>query len=203
MKSKITKTVVEPVDEVEDRITEAEQEILIAEFNYAAQSAFQANEDRVRVFGFVVANIATIISALFAQVTIISISENLFKVILIVLSIIGALLIMQIARLRSAWIESVRTMNSIKEFFIVNSYNKDFAKVFRWNNQTVPSATKVASISFLVTLIIAFIDTISFGYGILLFLDGVELNLSFLLTLVASLSFFMIQLYAWAKIAKR
>lgn len=137
MKSKITKTVVEPVDEVEDRITEAEQEILIAEFNYAAQSAFQANEDRVRVFGFVVANIATIISALFAQVTIISISENLFKVILIVLSIIGALLIMQIARLRSAWIESVRTMNSIKEFFIVNSYNKDFAKVFRWNNQTV------------------------------------------------------------------
>ena len=58
----------------------------------------------------------------------------------------GTSTIVQLARLRAAWHESMLAMNQLKEFMI--SQNKDISKAFRWTSRTLPPKYKKASISF-------------------------------------------------------
>src|SRR3972149_2672249 len=101
-------------------------EILKAEYNYIANTVFQANEDRSRVASFYFVSVgslmAAILSTLFSAGNLKNISLA-FSGLFLVLTILGALTLAQLARLRAAWHESVQAMNAIKDFYI--KHNKE------------------------------------------------------------------------------
>ncbi|MBE7534481.1 MAG: hypothetical protein HS124_01950 [Anaerolineales bacterium] len=126
-------------------------EILKEEFNYIAQTAAQANEDRARVSSFYFVSVGSLIAALFgAQFLNLDVLALEFKLaisaVFFLLTLLGVSVILQLARLRLAWYESALAMNQIKEFAV--EHNHDLAEAFRWTTRTLPPRYKTASISF-------------------------------------------------------
>ena len=58
----------------------------------------------------------------------------------ILLTLLGTSTIMQLARLRAAWYESMLAMNQLKDYMM--SENKALVKAFRWKTSTLPSKYK-------------------------------------------------------------
>jgi Na+/melibiose symporter-like transporter len=141
-------------------------EILKAEYNYIANTVFQANEDRSRVASFyfvtVGSLVAAILSTLFSAGNVKNISLS-FSGLFLVLTVLGALTLAQLARLRAAWHESAQAMNQIKDFYIEN--NKEIEPAFKWRLNTLPKTDKPYSIANLmaveVTLLSAITSTVS------------------------------------------
>ena len=96
-------------------------DILTAEFNYIAQTATQANEDRAKITSLYFVTVGTLVAAIFgASVTSFDASIQLsvriaFTIIFLALSLHSLLTILQLVRLRLAWVESAHAMNSVKE----------------------------------------------------------------------------------------
>jgi hypothetical protein len=91
-------------------------ELLAAEFDYIAQTAIQANEDRARVSSFYLIAVGSLLAALFStqffDPTSPSQTVNLmFSGLFALLMLLGASTVMQLARLRAAWHESALAMN--------------------------------------------------------------------------------------------
>ncbi len=171
-------------------------EILIAEFNYAAQTAFQANEDRVRVFGYIIASLGTILAAIIVPNINSNIDTRIFGVIFLGLTIVGIFFLFQLSRLRIAWIESVRTMNQIKDYYIANHKEIDLYKAFKWRTSTIPASNKIWSLAFLLAASIISINTLSIGIACYLFNTGI------LFAVVTSLLFILLQILLWNKLIK-
>ena len=138
--------------------------ILVAEFEYIAQTAFQANEDRARASEFFLISFGTLLAAvLTAQFTDVE-AQFLYRLFIILFSVVtiwGALTILQLARLRQAWLESVRAMNTIKDAVITES--PALGPFFRWRTQTIPRAYKPWSVGFLLALQVALVSGIASG----------------------------------------
>ena len=129
----------------------ATDEFLTEEYEYIAQTAAQANEDRARVSSFyliaVGSLIATIFGTQFFDPDFFTQSVRfMFSSIFLLLTLMGTSTIVQLAKLRAAWHESMLAMNQLKDFMI--SQNKDISKAFRWTSRTLPPKYKKASISF-------------------------------------------------------
>ena len=93
-------------------------EIILAEYNYISETAFQADEDRARVSQFFFVTFGTFIAALVSsQMENVDIQQlyTAFVIVFVFIFILGILTISQLARLRQAWRESVMAMNQIKE----------------------------------------------------------------------------------------
>lgn len=95
-------------------------EILVAEFEYIAQSAFQAHEDRARVTTFYLVSVGSFLAAVLgAQVDVLDTPFYVaFAALFLVLSVMGWLTLLQLVRLRLAWFESVKAMNTVKDFYV-------------------------------------------------------------------------------------
>ena len=96
-------------------------EILLAEYGYIAQSAFQAGEDRARVTSFYLVSVGTLVAAFLSsqlQKGIQPAVYGAFSALFFVLSLAGLFTILQLVRLRGSWHESIQAMNQIKEFYI-------------------------------------------------------------------------------------
>jgi hypothetical protein len=150
-------------------------EILVAEFNYIAESAFQANEDRARVWQYYLATVATFVVALFGMKEIpyewIRLVRMAFGVAFVMLAMVGYLTLQQLIRLRSAWIESARAMNQIKDFY---ADRLDLAAAFRWRTTTLPKAGKKDSLAFLLALTVVLVD--AFALMLALSFFGLAIN---------------------------
>jgi hypothetical protein len=132
------------------------QEMLAAEFNYIAQTAFQANEDRARSAQFFLISFATFLAAIFSsQVEGVAtpVIYTVFAVVFVLLTIFGAATILELARLRQAWLESVRAMNAIKAALIAEAPGLEAS--FRWNISNLPAAYKPWSVGFLIVVQVA------------------------------------------------
>lgn len=137
-------------------------EILKAEYDYIANTVFQANEDRSRVTSFyfvtVGSLVATILGALFSE-------DNLqgaalaFSGLFLILTILGGLTLAQLARLRAAWHESAQAMNVIKDFYI--KHNKEIEPAFKWKSKTLPPTDKPFSIANLMAFEVAILSAIT------------------------------------------
>ncbi|MGD2249676.1 MAG: hypothetical protein PVF58_14810 [Candidatus Methanofastidiosia archaeon] len=135
-------------------------EILCREFEYAAQSAFQANEDRVRVFNYYLATMGTMIAAsVFADLTN-SMYLEVFGLAIGILAILGFIFVLKLIKLRMSWKESVQAMCKIKEYYIEN-YDESLKKAFEWKSKTIPSVGKINSVAFLMGLIIMTLSSAS------------------------------------------
>jgi hypothetical protein len=135
-----------------DRLTP--DEILSTEFEYIAQTAFQAHEDRARVTTFYLISAGTFVAAILgAQVDDLAQPFNLaFAALFAVLSAMGLLTLLQLVRLREAWFESVTAMNQIKEYYVEHLTGDDLQSAFRWRMKTIPSKFKRWSVAYLLAL---------------------------------------------------
>ena len=147
-------------------------ELLAAEFNYIAQTAIQANEDRARVSSFYLIAVGSLVAAMFGaqyiDTTFLSIDVNiLFSGLFLLLTLMGTSTIMQLARLRSAWYESALAMNQLKDYMM--NQNATLKQAFRWKTSTLPSKYKKDSISYYQAVEVALISGLMLGAAIFFF----------------------------------
>jgi hypothetical protein len=136
-------------------------DILIAEFNYIASTAFQANEDRARVSNYYLmtagAAVAAILGAKIEGVARTAIHWG-FAVVFGALAFIGLPTVLQLARLRSAWMASAKAMNKIKDYYKDICPDAHLEEAFAWTGETLPSPAKRDSVAFLLALSVIMID---------------------------------------------
>ena len=154
-------------------------DILIAEYEYIADTAKQANEDRSRVASFYFVSVGSIVAAIlgtqFAKDNLKSVSVA-FSILFFVLTLLGTLTIAQLARLRAAWHESIEAMNQIKDFYIKKFPETESA--FKWRIRTIPPTDKPYSIANLIALEVALLGALTTAaafYFILFALEEVTL----------------------------
>ncbi len=181
-------------------VTEIDQnEILLAEFNYAAQSATQSNEDRARVTALYFVTVGTLVAAIFG----ISIEPRdsltlhnlhlIFLIVFQVLSIHSVLTILELVRLRLAWIECARTMNEIKDYYISTVAAPKLELAFRWRTWTIPPAFKLNSVSSLMAVQVAVLGGITFGSS-LFFIGLIRQQILWTYIVIAASIFFFLQM---------
>lgn len=179
-------------------------ELLAAEYNYIAQTATQANEDRARVSSFYLIAVGSLVAALFGTQFLdpefFSRTINLmFSGLFILLTLLGTSTIMQLARLRAAWYESMLAMNQLKDFMI--SQNQVLVDAFRWKTSTLPSKYKTSSVSYYQAVEVAMIGGLMFGAATF-FLQQAFLAiglLNWILSAIAGLGIIYIQLYVYKR----
>ncbi|MEJ5241039.1 MAG: hypothetical protein WHS87_07560 [Anaerolineales bacterium] len=148
-------------------------EILIAEFEYIAASAFQANEDRSKATSFFVVSVGSLIATIFgAQLGGGAMQFPrallfILTVVFLVLSLFGVLTLLQLARLRLAWHEAARAMNQIKSFYL--AHFPDLEAAFRWREETLPPPWKTESISFYMALEVSLVTGMTFAAAVFFF----------------------------------
>jgi hypothetical protein len=147
-------------------------EILIAEYEYIAQTVFQANEDRARVTSFYFVTVGSLIAAILGtqfmgdSLTLFSLAFGIFFT---VLTGLGALTIAQLARLRAAWHESVQAMNTIKDFYL--KHHPEYETAFKWRMKSIPPTDKPFSIANLMTVEVALLSGLTTGAAAFFFLQ--------------------------------
>jgi len=180
-------------------------EILIAEYNYITQTVFQANEDRARVASFYLVSFGGFIAALFSAQF--NFSANLtqlvnwgFAGLFLALAIMGYLTLLQLARLRNAWFESVRAMNQIKEYYI--SKFPSLKSAFAWRGHTTPTKFKVNSVGFYMVVQVVLLGGISLGAAVYFVIQAISENILLWPGIVVGVIFTMLQLYQYRKMLK-
>ena len=152
-------------------------ELLAAEYNYIAQTASQANEDRARVSSFYLIAVGSLIAALFGTQFFMSGSFDptvsiMFSGLFLLLTLLGVSTVMQLARLRAAWHESMLAMNQLKDFMVQQS--PELASAFRWKTSTLPSKYKTNSVSYYQAVEVALIGGLMSGAGIFFLLEALS-----------------------------
>jgi len=144
-------------------------ELLAAAYNYIAQTASQANEDRARVSSFYLIAVGSLIATIFGtqffdpqffSKTVKFMFSGLFAL----LTLMGTSTIVQLAQLRSAWYESMLAMNQLTDFMVVQK--KELSKAFRWKTDALPSKYKKNSISYYQAREAAVISGLTFGAAV-------------------------------------
>jgi hypothetical protein len=183
-------------------------ELLAAEFDYIAQTAAQATEDRARVSSFYLIAVGSLIAAMFGT-QFLDLKSSLpqtvnlmFSGLFLLLTLLGTSTIMQLARLRVAWYESMLAMNQLKDYMIKE--NKTLAKAFRWQSNTLPPKYRTNSVSYFQALEVALISGLMLGASMFFFLQAfftIELFHWLVAILAGGLTMFL-QLRIYRKILK-
>lgn len=179
-------------------------ELIAAEFNYIAQTAAQAFEDRSRVSSFYLIAVGSLIATLLGTQFIESGDltrevKLMFSGVFLLLTLLGASTVTQLARLRSAWHESMMAMNQLKDFAM--KQNPELVNAFRWKSSTLPAKYKSGSVSSNQALEVSLIGGLMFGATVF-FLYYAFASIS-LLTWVVSLLAGMSAIYVQMTIYKR
>lgn len=150
-------------------------QILIAEFAYARETASQAMDDRHKLVNYFLLIVGLFLNAIvmllkgeFDKSTLIDpeLSRIILSGLLFVLFLIGLLYLLKLIRLRLAWFDSAKCMNQIKDYYhdyLLDYHLKD--KAFRWTTETLHTfkLNKVDTIFCYSALLIIFIDSLAFG----------------------------------------
>lgn len=134
--------------------------ILQAEFEYLAQSAFQANEDRARVTTFYFISVGSLVAVILGTEFAGDISRGAylaFTLLFGLLTAFGILTISQLARLRVAWVEAVIAMNRVKDHYL--ALYPQLEAAFLWRMGTVPGKGKRFSIAGLMAMEVALLGS--------------------------------------------
>lgn len=143
------------------------ESILGMEFNYASVTAYQAMEDRARIFNLYLLLVGVLASALTAvyQLGIKGYAQPLTILLLLLAGVLGVVFFMQIIRLRRAFRDSVIAMNRIKEYYLKRllPVAPDATQAFHWRLRSIPSGERLGSVTFLVSFTIAFLGSLCFA----------------------------------------
>jgi hypothetical protein len=176
-------------------------EILSCEFEYAAQAAMQANEDRVRVFNYYLVTAGTVIAAVALAETTTSGQLTVFALLFAGLAVLGVLFGMQLVKLRLAWTESVRAMCQIKEHYATHAGSSELASAFRWSAKTIPAPGKKWSVAFLMALTVMLFSGACAGAAV--FVAGLAAGGWWVAgAVIAGVLVFAAQVAAWALLTR-
>lgn len=144
------------------------ESIMLEEFNYANATAYQALEDRGRMFGIYLGIASVLAGGLGALYELGSRSAHsavIASALLVLAGFIGLIFFFKIVRIRQALDDSLVTMNVIKEHYITHFRGEVPAvdDIFRWRLKTIPAGNRFGSLTFLVCLAITVIDSIALG----------------------------------------
>ncbi|PIV25911.1 MAG: hypothetical protein COS37_09120 [Anaerolineae bacterium CG03_land_8_20_14_0_80_58_20] len=145
-------------------------EFLSSEFEYIANSAFQANEDRSKAASFFIVSVGSLAAAIFGaqQLGEMEVIPRTLYLLLfglfLTLTALGALTVAQLARLRSAWHEAALAMNQMKDFYAARFDGLEAA--FLWRTETLPPKYKTGSISYYTALEVALLSALTFGASV-------------------------------------
>lgn len=112
------------------------------------------------------------------------------------LAFIGLLTVLELARLRCAWMASARAMNKLKDYYRDHCPDAHLEQAFAWTDDTLPLPTKRDSVAFLLALSVVLADAGAAMASVALLGIGVNRTLlgSWLLGLLVGLIFVVIQL---------
>lgn len=159
-------TDIEPL--INDKPDLNSNDILIAEYEYIAQAAFQTTEDRARVSAFYLVSVGSLIAALFStQLEGLAYPQIFwaFSLFFTLLSAAGTITLLQLVRLRQAWFDSAEALNHIKRFYIKEG-DRGLESAFLWGTETLPSKFKTWSISFLLALQVSILGSVTLGVAV-------------------------------------
>jgi len=162
-------------------------QILATEFNYIAQTAFQANEDRARVTSFYLVSVGSFIAAILSTQLFSNPKPEVywgFAGLFLFLALLAIATILQLIKLRKSWFDSAQALNRIKGFYIKNVKSVDLNDAFHWKVDSIPSMNKPNSLSFYLVLEVDLFGAVSFGavyYFALLALGWVSVGPAFVL----------------------
>ncbi len=149
--------------------------MLLEEFNYANVTAYQAMEDRARMFNLFLILIGVIASAVFAIYQVgkqIGGDQPSLTTLVVVLLLIGAFLsgvffVMQI-QVRRAWRQSAIAMSTIKEYYIhhFKMTLPDVERAFAWRLNTIPASERRGSTTYMVCYTVAFLGAVCLGAAV-------------------------------------
>ncbi|HEV2236133.1 MAG TPA: NUDIX hydrolase [Ktedonobacterales bacterium] len=158
--------------------------ILSQEFNYANVTAYQANEDRARIFSLYLTLVGVLATALGVafQFGLQNTPQTraIFPAIAFLLvflaGALGSVFFLQLIHLRRAWRESVVTMNRIKEYYIrsLTPSIPDAVDAFRWRLSTIPTGERFGSVPFLICFTVAVLGSLSFGAAVVIGLMALD-----------------------------
>jgi ADP-ribose pyrophosphatase len=140
--------------------------MLMEEFNYAGVTAYQAYEDRARMFNLYLLLIGVLASGLGALYQLgggfQAFTPSLTLGLLFIAGSLGVVFFVQLIRLRQAHRDSLITMNLIKAHYIrmFAPQYENLQHVFNWRLETIPSDERVGSITFLISFTVAFLDSL-------------------------------------------
>jgi len=150
-------------------------DLLKAEYEYIARTAFQADEDRARVSTFYFVSTGSLVAAIlgtqFAADNLRRVSIG-FSLVFLVMTGLGALTLAQLARLRAAWHESIEAMNQVKEFYLET--HPEIEAAFKWRGQTIPPTDKRYSIANLIAVEVALLGSLTSAAAVYFLLMGVS-----------------------------
>ncbi len=178
-------------------------QILSAEFNYIANSAFQANEDRSRAASFFLLSVGSLVAAIFgaggADIT--NQTYLVLAGLFLFLTLLGALTVVQLARLRIAWHESARAMNQIKDYYMANLKSAKLEQAFRWRTENLPPRHKPESISYATALEVSMLSGLTFGASAYFIQLGlIFTQYAWAWSLAFGLAIFLFEMYLYRRI---
>lgn len=145
------------------------ENMLLEEFNYASVTAYQAIEDRARMFNLYLLLVGVIASGLGAIYQL-GKSANTYSaplsiILLLIAGVVGIAFFLKLIRLRQAWRDSAICMNVIKEFYI-QQFEQPMPGIehaFRWRLKTIPAGERLGSTTFIVCATVALLESICFA----------------------------------------
>ncbi len=144
------------------------ESMLLEEFNYASTTAYQAMEDRARMFNMyllVVGILGSAFGAVYPLGGARSFIQPIAAVVMLAAGVAGVAFFVLLIRLRQAFRESLIAMNVIKEFYIQEFEEQIPAVqyVFRWRLKGIPKGDRRGSATFVVCYMVGFIGALCFG----------------------------------------
>jgi hypothetical protein len=156
------------------------ENMLLEEFNYASVTAYQAMEDRARMFNLYLLLVGVLASGLGAVYQLgghtSTYSQPLAIALLLIAGIIGVAFFVKLIRLRQAWRESVICMNVIKEFYIQQFQQQMplIERAFHWRLKTIPAGEHLGSTTFIVCFTVALLESLCFGAAVFLSINNIR-----------------------------
>ncbi len=145
------------------------ENMLLEEFKYAGLTAYQAMEDRTRMFNLYLLLVGVLASGLGAVYqfggSANTYTRPLAIALLLIAGIVGIAFSVKLIRLRQVWRESVICMNVIKEFYI-QQFRQQMPQIehaFRWRLKTIPAGERSGSTTFVVYSTVALLESVCFA----------------------------------------
>ncbi len=155
----------EPNRANDSKSSEMPHEILIAEFEYLATAAQQANEDRAKVIQYYFISLGSLGASLVGLKDIPAIylqwAYGSLTLIFLILTVFGVFTVRQLISLRIAWLDSSLAMDKIKDYYKGSFSEESWSAVIRFRTEKLPNAYKRGSISHLLALAASLMGSLS------------------------------------------
>lgn len=144
------------------------EQILELEFEYARETAMQAQNDRTVIVNLYLLLVGGVGSLLLAASSLTSgpsfLPPHSLSILFGVLGVLGALTLFKLIRLRQAWYDSARAMNTIKAHYL--SHFPELDSAFLWKSNTIPPLGKPWSITFILSVMVVLLSSLSLAIAL-------------------------------------